>query len=75
MSNAYQQELSMVSECERRLLEIALGVLRSDTDWADFLGAWLNDYGQQIISHNLPPLINEPMESEPVVADAHYYTN
>lgn len=35
MSNI-RQELNTVSECERRLLEIALGVLRSDTDWARF---------------------------------------
>ena len=76
MSNAYRQELNMVSECERKLLEIALGVLRSDTDWADFLCSWLNDYGQQVISHKLPPLINDPVdESEPMVADARYYTN
>jgi hypothetical protein len=76
MSNAYGQVLNAVSECERRLLEIALGVLRSDTDWADFLCSWLNDYGRQVISHKMPPLMDEPLhESEPVVADAHYYRN
>ena len=76
MSNASRQELSIVSACERKLLEIALGVLRSGTDWADFLNSWLNDYGQQVISCKLPPLIDESLhESEAVVADARYYTN
>jgi hypothetical protein len=39
---------------EREALEIALGVLRSDTDYGDFLNSWLRSYGAQVLSPNPP---------------------
>jgi hypothetical protein len=47
-------DLSVVTATEKRLVEIALGVLRSGTDYADFLNSWLCDYGCQILSLNPP---------------------
>jgi hypothetical protein len=44
----------VVTDTERKLLEIALGVLRTGTDYADFLNSWLCDYGCQILSPNPP---------------------
>jgi hypothetical protein len=47
-----------LSTLERKALEIALGVLRSDTDYGDFLNSWLQDYGRKILSPNPPaPLL------------------
>jgi hypothetical protein len=61
------QNLSLTSEItdsEREKLEIALGVLRSGTDYADFLQSWLLDYGTRILSSNPPAPLLEPWPSE-----------
>jgi hypothetical protein len=53
-------DLSAVTSLERNALQIALGVLRSDTDYGDFLNFWLQDYGRQVLSPNPPsPLLPE----------------
>jgi len=39
---------------EREAIEIALGVLRSDTDYGDFLNSWLRSYGAQVLSPDPP---------------------
>jgi hypothetical protein len=48
-------ERSALTSLERKALQIALGVLRSDTDYGDFLDFWLQDYGRQVLSPNPPP--------------------
>jgi hypothetical protein len=53
--SGYTLDLGVVSNTEIKLLKIALGVLRSATDYADFLNSWLCDYGCQILSPNPPP--------------------
>lgn len=40
---------------EREAIRLALGILRSGTDYADFLNSWLQDYGPQLLSSNPPP--------------------
>ena len=46
-----------MTSLERKALQIALGVLRSNTDYADFLNFWLQDYGRQVLSPNPPPAL------------------
>lgn len=53
-----------ITDCEREKLEIVLAVLRSGTDYADFLQWWLLDYGIRIMSPNPPPPLLEPWSSE-----------
>jgi hypothetical protein len=64
---------------EQEQLRIALGVLRSGTDYADFLNSWLEDYGRQILSPNPPPpLIPELSVMDELlqaIADAPAYVN
>jgi hypothetical protein len=43
---------------EKEALQIALGVLRSDSDYGDFLNSWLRSYGVQVLSPYPPsPLL------------------
>jgi hypothetical protein len=49
---ATQLDLTTITNQEKQLLELALGVLRSGSDYADFLGSWLEEYGQQALSPN-----------------------
>jgi hypothetical protein len=55
-----------------RLLELVLGVLRSGSDYADFLGSWLEEYGGQALSPNAPAaLLTEDWTEElPEIVDA-----
>ena len=56
MNNANSTlDLKSITTLERELIEIALGVLRSKSDYADFLNCWLHDYGRRVLSPN-PPL-------------------
>ena len=48
-----------ITEAEMERLRVALGVLRSGTDYADFLQFWLSDYGLRILSTNPPPPLLE----------------
>ena len=72
-------DLSTVTSLEREALQIALGVLRSDSDYGDFLNFWLQDYGRQVLSPNpLPPLLPELSAEEErmlAVADAPAYVH
>jgi len=54
---------------EQKALAITLAVLRSNTDYADFLNSWLEDYGLPILSGKPPePLLPELSdEDEPTV--------
>jgi hypothetical protein len=79
---AHEQNLAIdesITRQEQEQLRIALGVLRSGTDYADFLSSWLEDYGRQILSPNPPPpLLPEltiPEELLQVVVDAPAYIN
>lgn len=48
------KDLSLTTlECA--CLEIALAVLRSDTDYGDFLNYWLHEYGKRVVSPTPPP--------------------
>jgi hypothetical protein len=64
---------------EQEQLRIALGVLRSGTDYADFLTFWLEDYGQPVLSPNPPPPLLPELsgveEEFQIVADAPAYVN
>ena len=53
-----------ITEAEIEKLRIALGVLRSGTDYADFLQFWLLDYGLKVLSPNPPPALLEPWPME-----------
>jgi hypothetical protein len=53
-----------ITEAEKEKLRIALGVLRSGTDYADFLQFWLSDYGMRVLSPNPPPPLLEPWPTE-----------
>jgi hypothetical protein len=53
-----------ITDSEREKLKIALAVLRTGTDYADFLQWWLLDYGIRILSPNPPPALLEPWPSE-----------
>lgn len=53
-----------ITEAEKEQLRIALGVLRSGTDYADFLQFWLLDYGLKVLSRNPPPPLLEPWPME-----------
>jgi hypothetical protein len=57
-------DLSAVTSLERNALQIALGVLRSDTDYGDFLNFWLQDYGRQVLSPNPPPPLLPELSAE-----------
>ena len=74
MNTKHGEALSTATERERQNLEIALGVLRSNTEWADFLGSWLTDYGQRVLSCELAPLMPDDLD-EPPVTDAPLYIN
>ena len=39
-----------ISTLEKESIEIALGVLRCDSDHADFLNWWLREYGRKVLS-------------------------
>jgi hypothetical protein len=47
-------DLNVITHTAKKMLEIALGVLRSGTDHADFLNFWLCDYGSRVLSPNPP---------------------
>jgi hypothetical protein len=49
---------------EKEALEIALGVLRSNTDYGDFLTSWLRSYGAQILSGDPPSPLLPPSDAE-----------
>jgi hypothetical protein len=49
-----------ITEPEREKLELALKVLRSGTDYADFLQWWLLEVGIQVVSPNPPAPLLEP---------------
>ena len=50
---------------EKELLELALGVLRSDQEHADFLNFWLTEYGRPLLSGQpLEPLLPAPETEE-----------
>jgi hypothetical protein len=70
-------DLPAVNPWEEEALQIALGVLRSNTDYGDFLGAWLHDYGQRVLSSDPPePLLPERSSEEELalrVEDAPIY--
>jgi hypothetical protein len=72
-------DLSAVTNLERKALQIALGVLRSNTDYSDFLNFWLQDYGRQVLSPNPPPPLLPELSAEEermlVVADAPAYVH
>ncbi len=74
-----RRDLAKPNRFEQEALEIALNVLRSDTDYADFLGWWLQDYGRQVLSENPPPplLPERSIEEENALAveDAVAYVN
>jgi hypothetical protein len=54
---------------EKEALEIALGVLRSKSDYGDFLNSWLRSYGARVLSADPPcPLVPE---SEAILEDLH----
>jgi hypothetical protein len=54
---------------EKEALEIALGVLRSKSDYGDFLNSWLRSYGARVLSPDPPsPLVPD---SEAVLEDLH----
>jgi hypothetical protein len=57
-------DLSAMTSLERKVLQIALGVLRSNTDYGDFLNFWLQDYGRQILSPNPPPPLLPELSAE-----------
>ena len=62
-----------------KALQIALGVLSSDTDYGDFLNSWLHDYGQRVLSDDPPdPLLREISTKEELalrIQDAPFYIN
>jgi len=68
-----------MTSLEREALRITLGVLRSETDYADFLNSWLRDYGRQILSPNPPPPLLPAWSVEEelalIVEDAPAYIN
>ena len=68
--------LENLIETEKEMLTIALGVLRSGTDWADFLGSWLSDYGTRVLRSSPPPLMPDEFD-ELVTPTLHggYYIN
>lgn len=69
----YQIDLATATNREKQALEIALGVLRSDTDYADFLSSWLEDYGRPLLSSKPPvPLLPEEEWTDvlPVIIDS-----
>ena len=72
MFNEVEIDLTTITKQEKEALGLALGVLRSDSDYADFLGSWLQDYGRKVLSPNPPePLLPfEWLESLPEVIDA-----
>ena len=49
-----------ITKPEQEILEVALKVLRSGTDYADFLQWWLLEFGVQVISSNPPAPLLEP---------------
>ena len=53
-----------MTSLERKALQIALGVLRSNTDYADFLNFWLQDYGRQVLSPSPPPPLLPELSAE-----------
>ena len=59
MAGPVSKPFDNLIESESKLLEITLNVLRSDTDWADFLSSWLEDYGPKILSQETTPLVPE----------------
>jgi len=59
-SKSHSLDLSTVTGLEKKALQIALGVLRSGSDYGDFLNFWLQDYGRQVLSpYPPPPLLPE----------------
>jgi hypothetical protein len=70
-------ELPAVNPFEAKALQIALGVLRSNTDYGGFLNAWLHDYGQRVLSDDPPePLLPEVSTEEELalrIQDAPFY--
>jgi hypothetical protein len=70
-------DLPAVNPLEAKVLQIALGVIRSGTDYGDFLNAWLHDYGQRVLSHDPPdPLLPEISTEEELalrIQDAPFY--
>lgn len=70
-------DLSAVNPWEVKALQVALGVLRSGTDYGDFLNAWLHDYGQRVLSHDPPdPLLPEISTEEELalrIQDAPFF--
>jgi len=78
-SDSGDLDLSAVTSLERKALQIALGVLRSDTDHGDFLNFWLQDYGRQVLSPNPPPPLLPELSAEEermlVVGDVPKYVH
>ena len=72
-------DLSAANPLEAKVLQIALGVLRSNTDYADFLNFWLHDYGQRVLSDDPPdsllPEISTEEELALTIQDAPFYIN
>jgi hypothetical protein len=72
-------ERSALTSLERKALQIALSVLRSGTDYGDFLNFWLQDYGRQVLSPNPPPPLLPDLSAEEermlAVADAPAYVH
>jgi hypothetical protein len=53
-----------ITKPEWEKLELALKVLRSGTDYADFLQWWLLDVGARVVSPNPPAALLEPRPPE-----------
>jgi hypothetical protein len=53
-----------ITDAEREKLKIALSVLRTGTEYADFLQWWLLDVGLKSLSPNSPPLQLAPWPSD-----------
>lgn len=70
-------DLSLPNPLEAKALEIALQVLRSNTDYGDFLNFWLHDYGQRVLSSNPPDTLLPEISTEEELAlriqDAPFY--
>ena len=66
-----------INPWEKNALQIALGVLRSGTDYGDFLCSWLHDYGARVLSSNppdpLPPEVSTEEELALRIQDAPFY--
>jgi hypothetical protein len=77
MYTTKQRELGNLTSLEKEKLDIALGVLRSASEYAEFLSWWLQEYGKKILSPNPPsPLMpDEPNEELPSIVDARVYMN